>query len=576
MSASSTNQTNNQNLVDGIIHQITTTDSIATLHSTLRSAFRPDVLETALAGAMSSGVDPLSVLDLRNDTLGVLYILSARLSLPSFEVVLPVPPPAWEIVENFCSNFIPEQARYAPERVLMLADGIMKFAVHNLNPKWAIIPLLNLAMKFPPTPGTLTPIHYHLLLVALQTGHVGPIVPFLTKYPIHDIYNSAHYPGSKSNDSPATDISYNDNLVYHYMGGVALTLAALPLSSELNPSVDITQPSTIAPPPPNFRLLTHALSYFETCITAPCAGPNTPPSALQFEALKKLRLLQCIRYGGIKPLPKYTHPALSRLWKSSGTFLQPGLPVLPREERNSGGYAVFVQAFPGNIGSISSTSTNPGTSSSGLTVHPIRTLALRDRTLYEHDKNWGLVLRVVAEAESGRWQVKQLTESYVRLRLGEIGRALGWIRDNDPSPIVQQGEQRVRALLLQMIESKTINASISADDVVTFHDNDPDVELEELLQQFGDPSSGQTSHTLSSVLAEIQNQTAHLQLLDDQMTQSRKFLGQVVKNSGLGGGSGGYAGAYPSSFMMGGGGAPWAGDDEDGALVYGHDDGMYS
>ncbi|KAG7088667.1 hypothetical protein E1B28_012639 [Marasmius oreades] len=573
--STATMETNNQNLVDSLVNQITTTNSIATLHTTLRGALRPDIREAALGGALSSGADPLNLLDLRTDTLGVLYILSARLNVPSFEVALPVPLPAWEVVENFCSQFIPEQARHAPERMFMLGDGILKYAAHLLNPKWAIIPLLNLVLRFLPTPNIFTPIHYQLLLTSLQTGHVGPVAPFLVKYPIDDIYNTAHYPGYKSNESPTTDLSYNDNLMYHYMAGIALTLAALPLSSELNPSADLSQPSTIPPPPPNFRLLTHALSYFETCITAPCASPNTPPSALQFEALKKLRLLQCIRYGGPKPLPKYTHPALSRLWKSSGTLFQPGLPVLPREERNSGGYAAFVQAFPGNIGSISNTSTNPTSSSSVPMVHPIRTLALRDRTLYEHDKNWGLILRVVAEAESGRWQVKQLTESYVRLGLSEIGKALGWIRDNDPAPVVQQGDQSVRALLLQMIESKTINASISADDIVTFHDNDPDVELEELLEQFGEPPAGQSSHTLSSVLTEIQNQTAQLQILEEQTAQSKRFLTQVVKNIGSGGGSAGFPGGYPQSFMMGGG-ASWVGDDEEGPLVYGHDDSMYS
>ncbi|KAJ8080917.1 hypothetical protein PM082_017752 [Marasmius tenuissimus] len=569
-------ETNNQNLTDGLVQQITTTNNVSALNLTLRTALRPDAREAALIGALSSGEDPLNVLDLRNDSLGVLYILSARLSVPSFETQLPMPLPAWEVIENFCNQFIPEQARHAPERMSMLVEGIVKYAGHLLNPKWAILPLLDLVMRYPPTPSTLTKIHVNLLLLSLQTGHVGPVANFLVKYPIDDILTSAHLPGYKSIESPSTDIDYTDNLLYQYLGGVALTLAALPLSSEINPSSDPSRPSSVPPPPANFRLLTHALSYFEACMTAPSASQSTPPSALQFEALKKLRLLQCIRYGGPKSLPKYTHPTLSKLWKSTGSHFQSNMTTLPREERSSGGYAAFVNAFPGSIGSISSASTAPIGS-----VHPIRTLAVRDRALFEHDRNWGLVLRVVGEAESGRWQVKQLTESYVRLGLGEIGKALGWIRDNDPPELVHIGQEKVRALLLQMIESKTINASISADDVVTFEDNAPGAELEELLEEFGEPAPGAPSHTLSSVLAEVQAQTTQLQALEQEMSRSKKFLSQVVKANGSGGGGGGGfpGGPHLSAFgaggayMVGPGGPSW-GDEEE--VGFGPDDGMYS
>ncbi|KAL0569683.1 hypothetical protein V5O48_012282 [Marasmius crinis-equi] len=561
-------ESNNQNITDGLVQQITTTNNVSALNLTLRATSRADGREAALAGALSSGEDPLNLLDLRNDTLGVLYILSARLTVQSFEAQLPLPPPAWEIIENFCNQFIPEQARHAPERMTMLGSGIIHYAAHLLNPKWAIRPLLDLVMRYPPTPSTLTKLHSSLVLVSLQTGHVGPVAGFLVKHPIDDVLTSAHLPGHKNGESPTTDVDYTDNLLYQYMAGMALTLAALPLSSEINPSSDPSRPSTVPPPPANFRLLTHALSYFETCMTAPCASPNTPPSAIQFEALKKLRLLQCIRYGGPKALPKYTHPALSKLWKSSGSHFQSNVPT--REERSSGGYAAFVNAFPGNIGSISNTS-----AASSAVIHPIRTLALRDRGLFEHDMNWGLVLRVVGEAESGRWQVKQLTESYVRLGLGEIGKALGWVRDSDPPELLRIGHDKVRSLLLQMIESKTINASISAEDIVTFHDNAPDAELDELLEEFGDPPAGLPAHTLSSVLAEIQNQTTQLQALEQEMSRSKRFLTQVVKNSGSGGGGGGYSGGFGGGgYMMGAGGPSWAEDDE-ASMAYGQDDSMY-
>ena len=72
------------------------------------------------------------------------------------------------------------------------------------------------------------------------------------------------------------DLSFNDNLIYHYLGGIAL--AALKRWKE-------------------------AEEYFEICVTS----PGSVPAALQMEALKKLRLVQLISTGQVSsssfPLP---------------------------------------------------------------------------------------------------------------------------------------------------------------------------------------------------------------------------------------------------------------------------------
>lgn len=64
------------------------------------------------------------------------------------------------------------------------------------------------------------------------------------------------------------DLTYNDNLTYHYAGGIAL--AALKAWKE-------------------------AEEFFEICVTS----PGTYPAALQLEALKKLRLVQLISTGKV-------------------------------------------------------------------------------------------------------------------------------------------------------------------------------------------------------------------------------------------------------------------------------------
>jgi hypothetical protein len=65
-------------------------------------------------------------------------------------------------------------------------------------------------------------------------------------------------------------LHYNDNLVYHYTGGIAL--AALKRWPE-------------------------AEEFFEICVSS----PGQSPAAIQMEALKKLVLVQLISRGNVRP-----------------------------------------------------------------------------------------------------------------------------------------------------------------------------------------------------------------------------------------------------------------------------------
>ena len=69
-------------------------------------------------------------------------------------------------------------------------------------------------------------------------------------------------------DSSLSDLVYNDNLLYHYAGGVAL--GALKRWRE-------------------------AEEFFEIVVTAPAQVP----AAVQYEALKKFALVQLILYGKV-------------------------------------------------------------------------------------------------------------------------------------------------------------------------------------------------------------------------------------------------------------------------------------
>ncbi len=96
------------------------------------------------------------------------------------------------------------------------------------------------------------------LQVCVATRHFSAALPVLST-PILHIETSV---------SPLT---YNDNLIYHYAGGIAL--GALKKWRE-------------------------AEEFFEIC----ASSPGQAPAAIQLEALKKLTLVQLILYGKVKSL----------------------------------------------------------------------------------------------------------------------------------------------------------------------------------------------------------------------------------------------------------------------------------
>ncbi|KAF7302354.1 PCI domain-containing protein [Mycena chlorophos] len=269
--------------LDRILQEITTTTNVAALNQTLKNSLPKESRDTILSSALASGQDPLSILDARQNTLGALYILSARLNTPNAAV-----PP--EFIKLFCARFLPEQARLAPERVTLLAKGIVKYAVSNGVLSWAIGPLLDLLMRYPPDTSYLTTIHTIFLNTCVVAQQPSAALPVLAN-PIANVVPAL------------SDITYNDNLMYHYLGGMALAM---------------------------LKRWPEAEEFFEICVTA----PGAVPAALQLEALKKLRLVQLISRGETTSLPKYAHAGLPRIFKNTP-------------------YSDLVSLYPQNIDKIS-------------------------------------------------------------------------------------------------------------------------------------------------------------------------------------------------------------------------------
>lgn len=174
----------------------------------------------------------------------------------------------------------------------MLAYGIQRLAGHYNNPNLAVEPLYLLVARFPPNASYLTNLHPMFLHQCITSQHYTLALPILEN-PITEVSLSI-----------CPELTYTDNLMYHYLGGIIFTL---------------------------LKKWSAAEESFEICVTSPSQG--TVVAALQLEALKKLRLVQLISKGYVSPLPKYTNPLLIRLLKNTP-------------------YNTFINAYPSKIDTL--------------------------------------------------------------------------------------------------------------------------------------------------------------------------------------------------------------------------------
>ncbi|KAL5521545.1 hypothetical protein ACEPAF_2293 [Sanghuangporus sanghuang] len=252
--------------VDAVLHEITSSQDDVRLNNFLRTYAR-ESREVLYASLLASGQDPLSVLDARNNTLGYLYLLSARLTVPNTNL-----PPS-QAIQQFCKEFDPVKARLAPERITLLAKGIVSTYDATATVDQSIPLLLDLITRYPPTLHHLTTIHPILLRICVATRHFSAALPVL-EVPITEI------------DTSLSDLHYNDNLIYHYAGGIALGALKRWAAAE---------------------------EFFEIVV----GSPAHIPAAIQLEAFKKLALVQLILYGKLKDAPKYVNPTLVNVFKKS-------------------------------------------------------------------------------------------------------------------------------------------------------------------------------------------------------------------------------------------------------------------
>lgn len=351
----------------------------ASVAQTLRTFAPADIREIVLSNLLPGPQDPLAHLDIQTHTLPILFILSARLTESATGAGGGAPPVDLAYVNQFCAEFNVVQARAAPERVTHLAKAIVLSTEAARTPTAAIHPLHTLLGRYASNLSYLTPIHPIFVTACLKNSHAPPVLlePILGT-PISEISTSL-FP----------DLHYTDNLVYHYVGGIIFG---------------------------QWKDWPRAEEFFEICVGSPVAQT---PSAVQWEALKKLVLVQCIFRGKPMPLPKYMHSSLARGLKNSP-------------------YSAFTKCYP-------------------RSVPQLQRLAEQEKEVFLTDKNTGLIRQALDAAP--RWNLKRLTDTYLTLGLAEIGKEID-VTDEDA----------VRELVVSMIGAGDIAATISADGIVSFFD----------------------------------------------------------------------------------------------------------
>jgi COP9 signalosome complex subunit 3 len=159
-------------------------------------------------------------------------------------------------------------------------------------------------------------------------------------------------------DKSIYPITYLDNLLYHYYG--AFIYIALKQWAE-------------------------AEEFLEMVVAAPIS--SGVPSAIQMEAMKKLSLVQLIRYGTLKPLPKYVPGLFAKAIKQSS-------------------YGQFAKVYPAGA---------------------VQLVAEKEQKTFFGDFNVGLVREAIDMAP--RWKLRTLTKTYLTLSLAEIGKEIGMADD---------------------------------------------------------------------------------------------------------------------------------------------------
>ncbi|KAI9469331.1 hypothetical protein BDB00DRAFT_863057 [Zychaea mexicana] len=244
--------------------------------------------EPQYQSATTGNLDPLTVLDPAENSLGFLFFLTARCAAVTDADVAQF---LVQAVDHFVRVFKPAQLMYAPARITHIAHALENLSKVLRNPVIPIVPLMIAIERLTPEKNTLTSLHAPLAKASVLAKMYHQPLEVLD-YDIENV-NPTDY-----------DISIKSFLLYHYYSAMIYI---------------------------GNKSFERAIEFLVLVISAPAQVI----SAIQVEAYKKYILTSLIHYGRVPPLPRYTSVILEKHFKSKypvyteiADAFQNGLPQL--------------------------------------------------------------------------------------------------------------------------------------------------------------------------------------------------------------------------------------------------------
>ncbi|KAI8594767.1 hypothetical protein EDD21DRAFT_330031 [Dissophora ornata] len=191
-----------------------------------------------------------------------------------------------------------------------------------------------------------------------------------------------------------------------------------------------------------------SVEFFKLAVSAPAEVA----SQIQIEAYKKYVLTGLLHYGKVPNLPKYTATAVHRSRKA-----------------HCGPYDDFAAAYEKKSNNA------------------IRTELEKIKQVLVRDKNYGLAKQCMEALH--RRNIQDLTRTYLTLSIKDITSLIGL--DSEP-----EGERRVEGIIVRMIESRAVFATIS-------HEHEGG-----MVSFLDDPNQHNSTATMDMINAQIQKATA--------------------------------------------------------------------
>ncbi|KAH8364501.1 hypothetical protein KR084_007455 [Drosophila pseudotakahashii] len=356
----------------------------------------------------------LETLDMQQHSLGVLYVLLAKLH--SASTANPEPVQLIQLMRDFVQRNTPEQLRFAVCAFYETCHLFTEFVVQK-NLSILGIRILSRAIdQIRQLDTQLTPIHADLCLLSLKAKNFSVVLPYLDA-DITDISTvAAECKTQQQQQSQHTDANNDAKyfLLYFYYGGMIYTAVK------------------------NYE---RALYFFEVCITTPAMAM----SHIMLEAYKKFLMVSLIVEGKVTRLIPSIYQSLNLV------ICQLQIAYIPKNTQVIGR---FMKPMANHYHDLVNVYANSSS-------EELRIIILKYSEAFTRDNNMGLAKQ--ATTSLYKRNIQRLTKTFLTLSLSDVA-----------SRVQLSSAVEAERYILNMIKSGEIYASINQKDGMVLFKDDPE------------------------------------------------------------------------------------------------------